>query len=123
MMTTMVPCNDATPMAVEDDARCYSSISNNGYDGAMGCSLPHMPLVRCNAMAWTDETEDGGALLRVLVTRHDPVAGTTVVTERETMPLAPLTGTANEKRYMARKWCERLWRRCSAFRCARTAWP
>jgi hypothetical protein len=68
-----------------------------------------MELVRCNAMAWTDETEDGEALLRVLVTRHDPVAGTTVVMEEETMQRAPLTGTAAERRYMERKWCERLW--------------
>jgi hypothetical protein len=34
-----------------------------------------MQLVRCNAMAWTDETEEEGARLKVLVTRSDPVAG------------------------------------------------
>ncbi len=68
-----------------------------------------MPMVRCNAMAWTDEMEDGGALLRMLVTRHDPVAGRTVLTEEETMQRAPLTGTAAEKRYIERKLCERLW--------------
>jgi hypothetical protein len=53
------------PVPVEDDARRYSSISNNSDDGAacsgaMGCSHPHIPLVRCNAMAWTDETEGAG---------------------------------------------------------------
>jgi hypothetical protein len=72
-----------------------------------------MPLVRCNAMALTDETEEEGALLKVLVTRSDPVADTTVVTEEEAIPPAPLTGTAAERHYMERKichkWCERLW--------------
>ncbi len=98
-------------MPVDDDARRYSSSNNS--DGAacsaMGCSHPHMPLVRCNAMAWTDETEEEGARLKVLVTRSDPVEGTTVVTEEEAIPRARLTGTATERRYMDRKWCERLW--------------
>jgi hypothetical protein len=56
----------APAVPVEDDARRYSSISNNSDDGAacsgaMSGSHPHMPLVRCNAMAWTDETEEEGA--------------------------------------------------------------
>ncbi len=72
----------------------------------MGCSHPDMPLVRCNAMVWTDETEEGA----VLVTRNDPVAGTMAVAEDEMIPRAPLTGTAAERRYMERKWCAWLWR-------------
>jgi hypothetical protein len=73
----------------------------------MGSSHPHMPMVRCNAIARTDETEEGGRL-KVLVTRSDPVAGTTVVTEKQVTPRSRLTGTAAERRYMERKWCERL---------------
>jgi hypothetical protein len=105
MMTMMVQCN-ATPLPVNDDAR-HCSRSNNS-DGAacstMGCSHPHMQLVRCNAMAWTDETEEG-AQLKVLVTRSDPVEGTMAVTEEEAIPRSALTGTAAERRYMERKWC------------------
>jgi hypothetical protein len=52
----------------------------------MGCSYPHMPMVCCNAMSWTDETEEGG-LLKVLVTRSDPVTCTTVVTEEQAITL------------------------------------
>jgi hypothetical protein len=75
MMTMMVLCN-ATPMPVDDDARrCSSNNSDGAACSAMGCSHPHMPMVRCNAMAWTDKT------LKALVTRSDPVAGTMAVTE------------------------------------------
>ncbi len=41
----------------------------------------------------------------MLLTRSDPVAGIMAVTEEETIPRAPLTGTAAERRYMERKWC------------------
>jgi voltage-gated potassium channel Kch len=44
----------------------------------MGCSHPRMPMVCCNAMVWTDETEEGGRL-KVLVIHSYPVACTTVV--------------------------------------------
>ncbi len=56
-------------------------------------------------MAWTDETEEDGALLKVLVTLSDPVTGTTVVTEEEAIQRLPLTGTATKRRYMEHKWC------------------
>jgi hypothetical protein len=60
-------------MPLDDDARSYSRSNNS--DGAacstMGCSHHHMPLVRCNAMAWRDETKEEGARLKVLVTRSD----------------------------------------------------
>jgi hypothetical protein len=64
-------------------------------------------MVRCSAMAWTDETE---GRLGVLVTRSDAVAGTAAVTEERAVPRARFTGTAAEKRFimMERKWCERL---------------
>ncbi len=61
-------------------------------------------MVHCNAMAWTDEREE----LKVLVTRSDPVAGTTVVMEEKTMQHMLLTRTAAEKRYMVRKWWTKL---------------
>jgi hypothetical protein len=70
----------------DDNARRSSSNSGGGTAGsAMGSSHPHttMPMVRCNAMAWTDETEDGG-WLKVLLTRSDStiMAGATVVRKR-----------------------------------------
>ncbi len=54
----MVQCN-AMSMPVDD---FVSSSSNSGGSAgsAMGISHPHMPIVHCNAMAWTDETEEGG---------------------------------------------------------------
>jgi hypothetical protein len=53
-------------------------------------------MVRCNVMAWTDKTE---GLLKVLVTRRDPVAGTTAVTTTWThvLPPLPLTPLASAK--------------------------
>ena len=71
MMAMMVRCN-ATPMPVDDDARRRSSNNSDGAAcSAMGCRHPHMLMVRCNAMAWTDETEEGSRL-KVLVTCSDP---------------------------------------------------
>jgi hypothetical protein len=70
-------------MRVDEDARrCSSNNSDDTACSTMGCSHPHMPMVRCNAMAWTDETEER-ALLKVLVTRSDPVAGTIAVTDED----------------------------------------
>jgi hypothetical protein len=93
MMTMMVQCN-ATPMPVDDDARrCSSNNSHGAACSTMGCSHPHLLMVCCNVMVWTDETEEG-ALLKVLVTRSDPVAGTMAVTEEQVILCAPLTGAA-----------------------------
>jgi hypothetical protein len=64
-----------------------------------------MPMVRCNAMSWTDE-EVGR--LRVLVTRSDLVTRAVTVTEEQTVQCARFTGTVAEKRFMERKWCEKL---------------
>jgi hypothetical protein len=85
-------------MPVDDDA---SSSSNSGgtAGSAMGSSHPHMLMVCCNAMAWTDETEEGGGL-KVLATCSDPVAGTTVATEELAIPRKRLTGTATKRRYI-----------------------
>ncbi len=57
-------------MPVDDGAAAVGSSS--GANRAM----PKMPMVRCNAITWTDETE--GAALKLLVTRSDPdpVTGT-----------------------------------------------
>ncbi len=44
---------------------------------SVGVNMP-VQMVRCNTMAWTDETE---WRLRVLVTSRDPVAGTVAVSE------------------------------------------
>ncbi len=64
-----------------------------------------MPMVRCNAMSWTDEE---AGRLRVLVTRRDLVTGATTVTEEQTVNRAHFTGTVAEKLFMERRWCERL---------------
>ena len=53
-------------------------------------------VVRCSAMAWTDEEHTG----KVLVMHADPVASTAVVT---VVQLAP-DSTAAENRYMERDW-------------------
>ncbi len=86
MMMMMVRCH-AMSMPVDDDVRRGSSNSGGTACCAMGSSHPHMHMVRCNAMAWTDEKEEGGRL-KVLVTSSDPVAGTTVVTEKKAIPRA-----------------------------------
>ncbi len=69
MMMMMVQCNAMSmPM---DDYVSSSSSSGGAAAGAMGSSHPHMPMVLCKAMAWTDETEEGSRL-KVLVTCSDP---------------------------------------------------
>jgi hypothetical protein len=64
-----------------------------------------MPMVRCNAVSWTDE-EVGQ--LRVLMTRRDLVTSAVTVMEEQTVQRARSTGTVAEKRFMERKWCEKL---------------
>jgi hypothetical protein len=44
-----------------------------------------------------------------LVTRSDRVTGTAVTTAEQMMQRMALTGTSAERRYMERKWWERLW--------------
>ncbi len=88
----MVQCN-AMSVPVDDNASSDSGIVSS-----------NMQMVRCNAMAWTDETE-GAALKMVLVTHSDPVTGIAVTTAGQTM----LTGTPAERCYIERKWWERLW--------------
>ncbi len=72
---------------------------------AVVCSLRAVQMVCCNALVWTDEREEQ----KVLVTRSDPVAGNTVVTEETAMQRMLLTGTAAGKRYMERMWWTKLW--------------
>ncbi len=55
------------PMPIDDD----DTHRSGGAAASVRGNLP-MPIVRCNAMSWTDETEER---LKVLVTRSDPVAG------------------------------------------------
>ncbi len=51
-------------MPVDDDARrCSSNNSDGSACSTMGCSHSHMLMVRCNAIAWTDETEEGVVLV------------------------------------------------------------
>ena len=72
-----------------------------------------MRMIRCNAMSMPvledDEAEEERRKV-LLVARVDPVTGATAVTEERTVPPLPLTGTKAERRYMERKWCEKLWR-------------
>jgi hypothetical protein len=97
----MVRCNAmSAPIIVDDESAAAAAAS-------VSCvtNMP-VPMVCCNAMAWTDETE---GRLRVLVTRSDPVAGTRMVEEQAVVPRARFTGTAAEKRFMERKWYEKVW--------------
>ncbi len=86
----MVWCN-AMSMPVDDNASSSSSNSGGASCRVMGSSHPHMLLVCCNTMEWTDKTEEVG-LLKMLVTSSDPVAGTTVVTEGQAIQRERLTG-------------------------------
>jgi hypothetical protein len=61
-------------------------------------------------MTWTDETEEEERRQKVLVMRIDPTTGATAVTEEQEMPRAQLTGNPAKRRFMERKWCEKLWR-------------
>ncbi len=93
----MVRCNAmSAPVDGESAAAASASVS---------VAYMPVPMVRCNAMAWTDETE---GRLKVLVTRSDPVAGTAAMTEDRAMLRARFTGTTAEKRFMECKWCEKL---------------
>jgi hypothetical protein len=62
-------------------------------------------MVRCSAMSWTDAE---AWRLRVLVARRDLVTSETTMTEEQTVQRAHYTGTVAEKRFMERRWCERL---------------
>ncbi len=43
-----------------------------------------------------------------MVTRRDLVTGAATVTEEQTMLRAHFTGTVAKKRFMERRWCEKL---------------
>jgi hypothetical protein len=55
-----------------------------------------------------DNGLDGGVALKLLVTCSGPVKGTAVMREEQTMPQMALTGTPAERRYIERKWWERM---------------
>jgi hypothetical protein len=89
----MIQCNAMSMPVHEDDAPSGGANVSSSSNATM---------------AWTDtEAEERR---KVLVARVDPVTGATVVTEERTVPPLPLTGTKAERRYMERKWCEKLWR-------------
>ena len=71
-------------------------------------------LASCSALAAAATAGSASAQApdRILFNANnvDPVTGATVVTEERTVPPLPLTGTKAERRYMERKWCEKLWR-------------
>jgi hypothetical protein len=100
----MVRCNAIIAMSAPVDSESAAA------SASVSITYMPMPMVRCNAMAWTDETE---GRLKVLVTRSDPVAGTVAMMEEQAVPRARFTGTTAEKRFMERKWCEKLWQAMS----------
>jgi hypothetical protein len=102
-MMMMVPCNNAMSMLVDEDTSSGAAAS------VISSCRSHMPMVCCNAMAWTDETKEETA--EVLVTLSDPVTGAPLTTAEQSMPRTAPTGTPTEpeRRYMERKWWERLW--------------
>ncbi len=61
--------------------RSDDASGSSSNSGGAASSHPHMPMVR----------------------------GTTMVTNEQATPRERLTGTAAERCYMERKWCERLW--------------
>jgi hypothetical protein len=96
----MVRCNAMSALVDEESATAAPASA-----GVTTTTYMSMPMVRCNAMSWTDETE---GLLKVLVTRRDLVTGAVTVTDEQAVPRAHFTGTVAEKRFMERKWCEKL---------------
>ncbi len=75
-MMNMVRRNAMSALVDEEESAtaCASSAS-----AGVTTNMP-MPMVRCNAMSWTDEE---AGLLRVLVTRHDLVIGAVTFTEEQ----------------------------------------
>jgi hypothetical protein len=108
MMMTMERCNnDAMSMPMDNDASSSGATASE-----MGSSHPQMPMagVRCNAMAWTDETDEKEeGRLKVLVISSDPVTGAAVTTAEQTMPRMELRGAQAERSYMECKWWSKLW--------------
>jgi hypothetical protein len=96
---TMIRCNAMSALVEEESATAAASSASAGVT-----NMP-MPMVRCDAMSWTDE-EVGR--LRVLVTRRDLVTCAVTVTEEQIVQRAHFTGTVAEERFMERKWCEKL---------------
>jgi hypothetical protein len=98
-MMTMVQCNAISALVDEERAAAAASSASAGVT-----NMP-MPMLRCNAMSWTDE-EVGR--LRVLVTLRDLVTGSVTVMEEQAVQRVHFTGTVAEKRFMERRWCEKL---------------
>ncbi len=102
-MMTMVRCNAMSALVDEEEsATVGASSANVGVTTTI--NMP-MPMVRCNAMSWTDGE---AGRLRVLETRRDLVTSAATVTEEQTVQRAHFTGTVAEKRFMERRWCEKL---------------
>jgi hypothetical protein len=102
-MMMMVLCNDMS-MPVDDNASSGATRAAS----VISVSHSHMQIVRCNAIAWTDKTEEEGRL-KVLVTRSDPVTGAVVTKVELSMLQMALMGTQAKRRYMDCKWWQRLW--------------
>ncbi len=101
----MVRCNAMSAFVEEEESAAAACASSACVGVTTNNKIMPMPMVRCSAMSWTD-TEAG--LLRVLVARRDLVTGETTMTEEQTVQRAQYTGTVAEKRFMERRWCERL---------------
>ncbi len=96
-MSAFVEEEESAPSAAGAHPACVGVTTTNN-------SMP-MPMVRCSAMSWTDEE---AGRLRVLVALRDLVTGDTTMTEEQTMERAHYTESPAEKRFMERRWCERL---------------
>jgi hypothetical protein len=80
----------------------FAAISSSSAAGGASSSSTAQ---RYSAMSWAD-AESGQR--KVLAVRRDPVTGDTTMTEEQTVERAHYTGSPAEKRFMERRWCERL---------------
>jgi hypothetical protein len=104
----MVRCNALSALVDEESATAASA-------SASVTNMP-IPMVRCNAMSWTDEEE---GWLRVLVTRRELVTGAVTVMEEQTVPRAIFTGTVGGPSPRSASWsgsgARSCGRRCRAW--------
>jgi hypothetical protein len=85
--------------ALVDEEESAAAGASSACVGATANSMP-MPMVRCSAMAWTDEE---AGRLRVLGTRRDLVTGAATVTGEQAVQRAHFAGTVAERRFMGRR--------------------
>jgi hypothetical protein len=77
---------------------------NDDDDGSMQCHV--LARGRSDDASGSSSNSGGAASSHPCILM---VCSTTMVTDEQAIPRERLAGTAAERRYMERKWCERLW--------------